>query len=218
MDVKAVFWDMDGTLVDSEHLHDAAISHVLVSLKHNPPDNLHEIGLGRSADGVFAVLRERFILPVTYGEWNSLVLDAYLKQVVGLRPRRGAIEVLQELRHRNVPQAVVSNADRAIIDANLSAVNLIYDDLPSISREDVTYGKPDPEPFLLAASRCGVKPQDCIVIEDSIVGATAGLAAGMKTLFWPVAPTKCPEGAIFVSDVRALRDELGLGNVDVRSN
>jgi beta-phosphoglucomutase-like phosphatase (HAD superfamily) len=104
----------------------------------------------------------------------------------------------------------VSNSDRLVVDANLRMVGLFYPGMKTISRNDVREGKPHAEPFLRAAWLAGVDPADAVVVEDSVTGATAGLAAGMRTIFWPEAPMAGPPGAIIINSADELRAELGL--------
>jgi HAD superfamily hydrolase (TIGR01509 family) len=197
MTPKAVFWDMDGTLVDSEPLHEAALVAALRSVGIAPPVNLHERVLGIGLD-----------LP--FDDWIVRKYDHYLPMAETLKPRPGAIEVFNALRALGVQQAVVSNSDRVIVDANLSAVGLIYPGMRTISRNDVREGKPHPEPFLRAAWLAGVDPADSVAIDDSVTGATSGLAAGMRTIFWPEAPMQGPKGAVVINSAEELRAQLGL--------
>jgi beta-phosphoglucomutase-like phosphatase (HAD superfamily) len=82
--------------------------------------------------------------------------------------------------------------------------------LKSVTRNDVRNGKPDPEPFLRAAWLTGIDPAETYVVEDSHAGAAAGVAAGMRTLFWPQEPMTTPSGAIHVYSVDELRSRLGV--------
>ena len=210
MTPKAVFWDMDGTLVDSEPLHEAALVAALRSVGIAPPVDLHERVLGVAAGPVYDMLRDQFGLDLPFDDWIVRKYDHYMPMAKTLKPRPGAIEVFNELRALGVQQAVVSNSDRVIVDANLSAVGLIYPGMRTISRNDVREGKPHPEPFLRAAWLAGVDPADAVAVDDSVTGATSGLAAGMRTIFWPEAPMAGPKGAVVINSAEELRRELGL--------
>ena len=207
---KAVFWDMDGTLTDSEPLHDAALAAALTSLGVTPPSDLHERVLGVSAWPVYEMLRDENGLDLPFSDWIALKYEHYLPLVPSLKPRPGALEIFHELRARGVTQAVVSNSDRLIVDANLRAVGLSYPGMRTISRNDVREGKPHPEPFLRAAWLAGVDPGEVIAVDDSRTGATAGLAAGMKTIFWPEKPMAGPAGAENLNSTAELKAALGL--------
>ncbi len=210
MTPQAVFWDMDGTLVDSEPLHDAALSSAMQSVGLTPPDDLHQRVLGQSAAHVYAMMCDEFGLDVPFEQWIALKYEYYLDNVAGLKPRPGAVEVYRELKAGGVAQAVVSNSDRLVVDANLRMVGLAHAGMKTVSRNDVREGKPHAEPFLRAAWLAGVDPSRAVVVEDSFTGALAGLAAGMRTLFWPERPMAGPAGAVVVDDIAQLRAELGL--------
>ena len=207
---KAVFWDMDGTLTDSEPLHEAALVAALRSTGVNPPDDLHDRVLGVAAWPVYEMLRDEHGLTLPFDEWIVRKYDHYLPLVDQLKPRPGAIEIFGELRKRDVAQAVVSNSDRLIVDANLHAVGLAYPGMKTVSRNDVREGKPHPEPFLRAAWLVGVDPSQAVAVDDSWTGASSGLAAGMKTIFWPEKPMDGPHGAVNLNSIAELRAELGL--------
>ncbi|MER9130472.1 HAD family phosphatase [Mesorhizobium sp. M0768] len=210
MTPKAVFWDMDGTLVDSEPLHEAALIAALHSVGIAPPADLHERVLGIAAWPVYEMLRDEFGLDLPFDDWIVRKYDHYLPMAETLTPRTGAIEIFNELLALGVPQAVVSNSDRLIVDANLRAVGLVYPGMKTVSRNDVREGKPHAEPFLRAAWLADVDPAEAVAVDDSVTGATAGLAAGMKTIFWPEVPMEGPPGAIVIDSAGELRAELGL--------
>ncbi len=188
MTPKAVFWDMDGTLTDSEPLHEAALVGALRSAGVTPPADLHERVLGIAAWPVYEMLRDECGLDLPFDDWIARKYEHYFPLVADLKPRPGAIEIYQELRMRGIPQAVVSNSDRLIVDANLRAVGLLHPGMRTVSRNDVRQGKPHAEPFLRAAWLVQVDPADAVAIDDSVTGVTAGLAAGMRTIFWPERP------------------------------
>ena len=165
---------------------------------------------GQTAAVVYDMMRDEFGLDLPFDEWIARKYDHYLANVGGLQARPGAVEVFRELKARGVAQAVVSNSDRLIVDANLRMVGLALAGLRTVSRNDVREGKPHPEPFLRAAWLAGVEPADAVAIDDSVTGASSGLAAGMKTIFWPERPMLGPAGAITIDTPEALRAELGL--------
>ena len=210
MTPKAVYWDMDGTLTDSEPLHDEALVSAMKSVGISPPPDLHERVLGIAAWPVYEMMRDEFGLKLPFDDWIRRKYAYYLSHVGGLRPRDGALEIFRDLQRMGVVQAVVSNSDRLIVDANLTAVGLIYPGMRTVSRNDVIDGKPLPEPFLRAAYLAGVDPADAFAVDDSLTGAMAGLAAGMKTIFWPEAPMEGPPGAIVINSAEELRAQLGL--------
>jgi len=120
------------------------------------------------------------------------------------------MEIFGDLKARGVVQAIVSNSDRMVVDINLRAVGIHQAAMKTISRNDVRLGKPDPEPYLRAAFLTGIDPADTVVMEDSVTGATAGVAAGMRTIFWPQDKIDGPAGALVAHSAEEVRALLGL--------
>jgi beta-phosphoglucomutase-like phosphatase (HAD superfamily) len=195
MKPKAVYWDMDGTLIDSEPLHDEALVVALGKLGLPPPPKLHERVLGQTAQDVYAMLRSEVGLDLPFDRWIALKYEHYLKEAPKLKPRPGAVEIWHELRARGVVQAVVSNSDRLIVEANIHALGLQEAGLRS---------------YLRAAWLFEIDPADCAVMEDSWPGSQAGLAAGMRTVYWPEAAQPGPAGALVAETADDVRTHLGL--------
>jgi beta-phosphoglucomutase-like phosphatase (HAD superfamily) len=96
--------------------------------------------------------------------------------------------------------AIASSAHRAVIEAAVDALDLhgVLDEI--VSSDDVAAGKPDPAVYLLAASRLGVDPTRCLVVEDSVNGVRAGKAAGMTVVLVPNASVPPAAGALELAD------------------
>jgi HAD superfamily hydrolase (TIGR01509 family) len=210
MTPKAVYWDMDGTLIDSEPLHDEALVSAMKSVGISPPPDLHERVLGIAAWPVYEMMRDEFGLTLPFDDWIRRKYDYYLEHAPRLKPRDGAMEIFRDLQRMGVVQAVVSNSDRLIVDANLKAVGIVEPGFKTVSRNDVAEGKPHAEPFLRAAWLTGIDPADTVVMEDSSTGSWAGLAAGMRTIFWPERPMQGPEGTLAATTAEDVRRLLGL--------
>ncbi|MEJ8845568.1 HAD family phosphatase [Variovorax rhizosphaerae] len=207
----AVLWDLDGTLVDSEPLHEETLVMSLAAEGITPPANLHELVVGMPARLIHETFSARYGLAMPFNDWRRWRSHAYLERAARLQPRAEALEVFRELQALGVPQAVVSNSERLIVDVNLRAIGLMEPDLVSVSRNDVRQGKPEPEGYLRAAWLLALEGADITVVEDSPTGALAGIAAGYRTLLWPQAPMPAPAGAILIADQGELRRRLSLG-------
>lgn len=208
--LKAAFWDMDGTLIDSEPLHEEALIVALGTVGIAPPPDLHERVLGIAAYPVYKMLRDQYGLELPFDEWIVRKYAHYLKEAPRLQARPGAVEIYRELKARGITQAIVSNSDRLIVDANMRALDLHEPGMVTITRNDVRDGKPFAEPYLRAAWLCGMEPATCAVMEDSWPGSVAGLSAGMRTVFWPEAPQDGPPGALVADTADEVRGFLGL--------
>jgi HAD superfamily hydrolase (TIGR01509 family) len=181
---KAVLWDMDGTLVNSEELH-------WISWRNT-----------MAKEGV-VITREQFLS--TFGQRNDSIVPAWLGcaataerigriaeakeelyrhlvRRVGVLPEPGVATWLDRLKKHGWQQAIASAAPRANIDAVLEALSADHVFQSIVSAEDVHRGKPDPEVYVLAASRVGVLAEGCIVVEDAGAGIEGARRAGMRSI------------------------------------
>ncbi|MEA3533900.1 HAD family phosphatase [Rhizobium sp. CC-YZS058] len=185
MTLAAVLFDMDGTLIDSEPMHSEATDTVLKAVGCVAPPEIGGLMTGMSGFDCHALLVERAGLALSFDDYVAAKYAAFLKTASSLRLRPGAAAVLQGLERQGIAFAIVSNSDRMLMDASLAAVGLARPGLITVSRNDVRDGKPHAEPYLRAAYLLGVDPAHCAVVEDSLPGAAAGLAAGMAVIGWP---------------------------------
>ena len=177
---KAVAWDIDGTLVDSEPLHHRALvatcgEHGL-DLRSLPETAFVGVHLGD------VWLQLRGDLPETLGEadFHNRIDHHYAAGAGVLDAIAGAVETIRALDAMGVAQVCASNSARTVVDANLAAIGVTALMRGSISYDDVTAGKPAPEPYLRAARLIAVDPGDILAVEDSLTGVRAARAAGMQ--------------------------------------
>jgi HAD superfamily hydrolase (TIGR01509 family) len=185
MTMRAVLFDMVGTLVDSEPIHFAAMVAVLRNHGHTVPGALSKENTGMAGEACHALLRDRLGLALSFSAYAAAKYAAYLEVAASLSWRPSADAVINALKRDGIPHAIVSNSDRILVDASLRAIGLQRPGLVSVTRNDVRNGKPHAEPFFRAAYLLGLDQADCIVVEDSVPGAVAGLAAGMTVIAWP---------------------------------
>ncbi len=211
--IKAVLWDMDGTLADSEALHLSTLVAVLNQHGIEAGDDLHASIFGKTGREVHAYCCERFGIDFDYGQWSMARARHYLSEAPNMQPRPGALNVYHAVRAAGTRQAIVSNSSRMLLEAGLRALDLQDPQLISVSANDVRFGKPDPEPYQRAAWLMRVTPDEVIVVEDSPTGASAALAAGMRVLAWPEhesAVSTFPKGAQIVRSEHELAEALGV--------
>lgn len=180
--IDAVIWDIDGTLVDSEPLHLLALQ--TVSTRHGVdisdlPDD-HFVGV--NLFGVWDGLRDRYPPGLTMTAWVDELNAIYAAGTRGLVQIPGAVTVIRSLAIHGIRQAAVSNSNRVVVDANLAALGVVGLMDFSLSLDDVTHGKPHPEPYLRALDRLGLTSAQVLAVEDSRTGVRSAKAAGVRVL------------------------------------
>ena len=181
---RAVLWDMDGTLIDSEDLHWISWRNTL------------------AIEGIF-ITHAQFLS--SFGQRNDSILRRWLGATAtpermerianakeelyrrrlrrnGISPLPGVANWLHRLHKEGWLQAIASAAPRANIDTVLGVLSATHIFQAIISAEDVHRSKPDPEVYLTAAARVGVPPERCIVVEDAVVGVEGARRAGMTSI------------------------------------
>lgn len=181
--ILAVLWDMDGTLIDSENYWMAAERQLAEHYGGSWSAGLGKKLVGLNLYDAASILRREFsIRDVSDQEIidrMTAVVMSKLGQSIPWRP--GVLELLAELESNGVRNAVVTGSMGRM-------ARLVADAVPSgsfeavIAGDDVTHGKPNPEPYLLALQKLNLAPENCIAIEDSPTGMTSALAAGLRVL------------------------------------
>lgn len=183
--LAAVLWDMDGTLVDTEPYW-IATEYALAEEYGGTWS--HELALELVGNDLLEsgrFIAERMPLPLSPEEVVERLLDGVVARVEEDVPwRPGARELLADLRAHGVPCALVTMSYERFVGPILAA-------LPPgsfqvvVTGDQVTRGKPDPEPYLSAARLLGVAPGDCLAIEDSNTGCRSAESAGCTVLAVP---------------------------------
>jgi HAD superfamily hydrolase (TIGR01509 family) len=179
--VKAVIFDWDGTLADTKKAVLRSFQRVLEDVGCRVSDEFIErrIGIGTKKTIIEAFRECHMRLDVSTLEnlaEEKIRIQAELADIVSLCD--GAVELLKNLQGRTkIALATMSN--RKVVDKLLSEKKIRgYFDVV-VSADEIVKPKPDPEVFLVSAARLGVKPEDCVVVEDSVFGVRAAKAAKM---------------------------------------
>ena len=208
MQPRAVLWDLDGTLVDSEEYHWQSWQHALALDGVSVTRDQFKASFGQRNEGI---LRGWLGPEATIERINS-VADAKeveyrrLAAAHGLTPLPGAAEWLVRLQAAGWKQAIASSAPRLNVDVMLRALHLeaYFDAI--VSSEDVTRGKPEPDVFLTAATRLDVPSERCIVVEDAAAGVEAARRAGMRSI--GVSRTAVLPSDVFVRSLTELPEDF----------
>lgn len=190
---RAVVFDMDGVLADSEPVYLDAVNAVLASLGKQMSPELHEAIMGHGVEATWEVLIARLYLPGTVSDYLAPYDRELVERLAKLsQPLPGVRELVEELRRRGVPIAVASSSWPGWIDALLGGIGLKDAFEIRVSATMVAHPKPAPDLYLLAAERIGVLPAECIAIEDTGTGLRAAKAAGMFAVQVRAASTAFP--------------------------
>ncbi len=181
---------MDGLLVDTEPTWTIAEVELAVRLGGTWSDELKAQVVGTRLEvAVPAILRWYAAPddPESIAQTSAWLLQRMVELFAGpIQVQPGATALLKELARQRVPVALVSSSYRVLVDAVL-AHGIGRFDL-SVAGDEVSRGKPDPEPYLTACAQLGVDPGHCVVLEDSPAGVASGLAAGCAVVGVPGLP------------------------------
>ncbi len=211
--MKAVIFDFDGVILDSEPQHYASFFELFKRLGIPCSETADTITGRTSRDNIARVLKKAGVpcelkdVERLSGMRDGIFLELILKEPK-LLP--GARALLEALRRDGVKVAVASSSNRKIFDALLPRLGLdgFFDAV--VSGDEVTTGKPDQEIFLKAAKAVGATPSQCVVIEDSNAGVQAAKAAGIKVLmvFNPYTKQQKEKADAFVRTLEAVTPEF----------
>ncbi|GIW47228.1 MAG: phosphatase [Deltaproteobacteria bacterium] len=184
--IKAVIFDMDGVMIDSEPIWEKTERILLKRRGINYEATYREKIVGLNQRDSALLLKETFGLPESIEELIeeriSILLDLYKKE---LKPIPGLIYLLEQLKEKGFLIALASSSPLRVINFVLDKLSLKDFFSTVVSGEMVERGKPYPDIYLYAADKLKVMPKECVVIEDSINGVRAAKSAGMRCIAIP---------------------------------
>jgi len=180
--IKAIIFDMDGVLVDSEPHHVKIEKKMFAKLNLNISDEEHSTYMGTATDVMWRKIVNHKKLTLNIKDLvEQTILESKLHFSLqeNLVPMSGLVELLDKFYKKDIPMAVASSSAQEIIDIILQHTNLEKYFKYTVSSELVGESKPEPDIFLHTAKLLGVKSGECVVIEDSANGIRAAKAANM---------------------------------------
>ncbi len=205
--IKAVIFDMDGLMIDSEPYHQKAFD--LVLKKYGSSLSIEEnsayVGIGDAAAARDMITRKK--LPITAEELISQKESVYMTYLhTDILPKDGLVDLLKFLKSKGILTSVASGSILNEIQAVLKHLNIEkYFDFYCSSTQ-VARGKPAPDVFQYAVEHLGVSPGDCIVLEDAPSGLQAGKSANIPVIIVPSLETKDKDFSTADHIVASLRD------------
>ncbi|MFT3688062.1 HAD family hydrolase [Paenirhodobacter sp.] len=178
--ISGIAWDVDGTLVDSEPVHHRGLIAVClelgVDLRADPPERF----LGMNQDAIWAVLAPQMPEGIDRAGWKTRLQDHFVAAVHEAHPMPGALDVMRAFAEAGIAQVAVSNSGRRVMEASLSTHGMAPFLRGMVSFDDVTHGKPDPEPYRKGLALLGLPAQQVLAVEDSGTGARSARTAGLR--------------------------------------
>lgn len=197
--VAAVVFDMDGVLVDSEHLWDRARRDLVAESGGTWTDGAETAMLGMSSKEWPVYVHEQLGVPLSPAEINDDVVrrmrEGYARELPLLPGATHAVARLAAVW----PLGLASSSNREIIDLVLAESGMARHFAATVSSEEVAAGKPSPDVYTACVERLGVPPASCVAIEDSTNGILSAVAAGLAVIALPNPQYPPARGAIRVA-------------------
>jgi sugar-phosphatase len=186
--ISTVFWDMDGTLVDSEALHAESSEYATKVIVEKYALSVSPIIVdptGLSNETVFSLIfmsEIQELEPHVFREWEQLAVNYVMERITVDHAITQSLELFEYFYQRNIPQSIVSNSPGRLVEHTASVLNIKDKCRHLLSRDSVKNGKPDPSLYLNAIQLHGADFNECLAFEDSSSGITAARAARLNII------------------------------------
>jgi beta-phosphoglucomutase len=183
--IRAVIFDMDGTMVNTEDLWKEVNSELAEKYGVIFEDNIRTKMMGRKEEDALKIFRDFYGLPVSVNELLLARKQMLFEKIDKVAINPGLIELIGLLEKLNIKKAIATSTYKDFAYAVIKAINVGENFPVVITGDTVVKGKPNPDIFIKAANTLGVEPQNCLVLEDAQNGVEAGYNAGMMVLAIP---------------------------------
>lgn len=184
--VKAVVFDMDGLLIDTETVIFRAMQRATAGIDREMPFAVFQSMIGLQDADSDRIVVDHFGEGFDLQAWSQAVsAHAHEEMEAGVALKAGVEEILHFLGQAAIPCAIATSSSLRAVERSLGRRGLTAHFVAIITREVQSRGKPHPEPYLKAAEALGIDPADCLALEDSHNGVRSAAAAGMMTVMVP---------------------------------
>lgn len=180
--MKAIIFDMDGVIIDSEPLHFKLEKELLEELGGKINKKEHEAFVGTTDYYMWKTFKGKFNLKYSVEEMIKIKKERFIENIHKIELVDNFYEFMLKMYEEGFLMGLASSNNKNAVDAIVKKFQLDKYLKFIISGEEVSKGKPNPEIFLTAAKKMNVKPSECLVIEDATNGITAAKSAGMKCI------------------------------------
>lgn len=190
--MKAILWDMDGSLINSEPIWEVATYDLSEYVGRRITPELRQKTIGNHLRGTLQIIADhagRVLDDQLLADGGAFLENRFLELVreQGVTWREGAKELLTAVRTEDIPVVLVTNTRRHVAQVSIDAMtaDALGDDLftTTVCGDEVPHGKPHPDPYLRGAELAGFAPEECLAIEDSATGVKSAIAAECQVLW-----------------------------------
>jgi len=180
--LKAIIFDMDGVIINSEPLHFEIEMGLLEELGGKISKEEYETFVGTTDYHMWSTFKDRFNLKPSVEELMNIKKERFIQNIQRIELVDNFKEFMLMIHDEEYSMALASSNNKMAVDSIIEKFGLRKYLKVAISGDDVTNGKPDPEIFLKASEKMNIEPHECLVIEDAANGVIAAKAAGMKCI------------------------------------
>ncbi len=182
--LKAVIFDMDGVLIDSEPFHLVVNEKIFANLGINLSEDEYHSLIGTTHKDMWSTIKKRYNLPQSVPELVNMQVNGNVNYIKNekIEAIKGVTDLLSEIFNEKIKIGIASSSPTEVIELVINKLGISHYFSAIVGGEKIERGKPAPEIFLKAAKLLKAEPNNCLVIEDSKNGVTAAKAAGMKCI------------------------------------
>lgn len=215
--VSHVIFDMDGLLLDTEHIYEAVVRDIAKSYNKEYPHEVRMRVMGTTEQMTIKIVVDELKLPLSEQEFQIKFTDLCRQRFVKLDLLKGADRLIHHLHQSKVPFCLATSSSQEMAEVKMSSHTDLFDlfnhKVYGSTDPEVKHGKPAPDIFLVAARRFKTKPNptECLVFEDAPNGVRAAVSAGMQSVMVPdkiVHPEQRKEATLVLESLDDFKPEL----------
>lgn len=215
--VSHVIFDMDGLLLDTEHIYEAVVRDIAKTYNKDYPHDVRMKVMGTTEQMTIKIVVEELKLPLTEAEFQIKFNDLCRQRFVKLDLLNGAERLIHHLHRTEIPFCLATSSSEEMAKIKMSShkdlFKLFHHKVYGSSDPEVKHGKPAPDIFLVAARRFKAKPNpsECLVFEDAPNGVRAAVSAGMQSIMVPdkiVLPEQRKEATLVLESLDQFKPQI----------